>query len=129
MKANTISSKKLIVFSKPKYQKHKSDPFSSSNLNIKKLREYHFGWGLGGAKSETHSQKKTKNYPNQKPIHKKKNKKLPKSETHLQKTRNYSIKINKKNRSIAKIYKFMQVRNLDSLKHFIKHVRSNTWKL
>ena len=80
-----ISSKKLTVFSKPKCQKHKSDPFSSSNLNITKLREYHFGWGLGGAKLETHSPK---------------NKKLPKLETHSQKTRNYPIKINKKHRSI-----------------------------
>ena len=26
-------------------------------MNIKKLREYHFGWGLGEAKSKTHSQK------------------------------------------------------------------------
>ena len=66
-------------------RKHKLDPFSSSNLNITKLREYHFCWGLGGAKSETHSQK---------------NKKLPKSETHSQKTRNYLIKINQKHRSI-----------------------------
>ena len=56
-------------------------------MNIKKLREYHFGWGLGGAKSEIHSQKKKK-------------KKLPKSETHSQKTRNYPIKINKKHKSI-----------------------------
>ena len=54
-------------------------------MNITKLREYHFGWGLGGAKSKTDSQK---------------NKKLPKSETHSQKTRNYPIKINKKHRSI-----------------------------
>ena len=54
-------------------------------MNITKLREYHFGWGLGGAKSETHSPK---------------NKKLPKLETHSQKTRNYPIKINKKHRSI-----------------------------
>ena len=54
-------------------------------MNIKKLRECHFGWGLGGAKSETHSPK---------------NKKLPKLETHSQKTRNYPIKINKKHRSI-----------------------------
>ena len=82
-------------------------------MNITKLREYHFGWGLG-AKLETHSQK---------------NKKLPKSETHSQKTKNYPIKINKKHKSIAKIYKFMQVHNLNSLKHFIKHVRSNTLKL
>ena len=29
-------------------------------MNIKKLRECHFGWGLGGAKLETHSQKKNK---------------------------------------------------------------------
>ena len=29
-------------------------------MNIKKLREYHFGWGLGGAKLETHSQNKNK---------------------------------------------------------------------
>ena len=54
-------------------------------MNITKLREYHFGWGSGGATSETHLQK---------------NKKLPKSEAHSQKTRNYPIKINKKHRSI-----------------------------
>ena len=41
-------------------------------MNITKLREYHFGWGLGGAKSETHSQK----------------------------TRSYKIKTNKKHASI-----------------------------
>ena len=54
-------------------------------MNIIKLREYRFGWGLGGAISETHSQK---------------NKKLPKSKAHSQKTRNYPIKIDKKHRSI-----------------------------
>ena len=54
-------------------------------MNITKLREYHFGWGLQGAKLETHSQK---------------NKKLPKLKTHSQKTRNYPIQINKKHKSI-----------------------------
>ena len=29
-------------------------------MNITKLREYHFGWGLGGGISETHSQKNKK---------------------------------------------------------------------
>ena len=73
-------------------------------MNILKLKEYHFGWGLGGAKSETHSQK---------------NKKLPKLETHSQKTRNYPIKINKKHRSIysqnIQIYASSQSRLTEAL--------------
>ena len=53
------------------------------------MREYHFDWGLGGAKSETHSQKKKEITQIRNPFTK--NKKLPNK--NKQETQNHSQNI------------------------------------
>ena len=62
-------------------------------MNIKKLREYHFGWGLGGAKSETHSQKKKKQKITQIKNPFTKNKKLPNKNKQETQIHNQNIQI------------------------------------
>ena len=85
-------------------------------MNITKLREYHFGWGLGGAKSETHSQKKQEITQIRNPFTK--NKKLPnknKQETQIH-SQNIQIYASSQSRLTQALYQTRYEQYFETLK-------------
>ena len=94
-------------------------------MNIKKLREYHFGWGLGGAKLETHSQKKNKKITQiRNPFTK--NKKLPnknKQETQIH-SQNIQIYASSQSRLTQALYQTRYEQYFETLKFKEKKKRA-----
>ena len=85
-------------------------------MNIKKLREYHFGWGLGGAKSETHLHKKQEITQIRNPFTK--NKKLPnknKQETQIH-SQNIQIYASSQSRLTQALYQTRYEQYFETLK-------------